>query len=187
VNIALKRLIEESYGALAWLRGTVQLSDRARAYKAKKLAAAIAAAENHPVADVTILHGPKPVHCPAPFEHCGDCNIYPCRIDSPAPSVDGVCIQRDLEMTLLLRVSEGTFVMPSLEHALMFLTTEVGETIDALLRGTGIPYVYSNDRQHNLADELADVAAMAYVCATLLGVDLDEQIRIKWRLHETDH
>jgi len=42
---ALRRLIEESYGALAWLRGFVQLSDRARAYKAKKLQEALTVAE----------------------------------------------------------------------------------------------------------------------------------------------
>lgn len=42
---ALRRLIEESYGALAWLQGLVQLSDRARAYKAKKLQEALIAAE----------------------------------------------------------------------------------------------------------------------------------------------
>lgn len=42
---ALRQLIEESYGVLAWLQGLVQLSDRARAYKVKKLAKALAATE----------------------------------------------------------------------------------------------------------------------------------------------
>jgi hypothetical protein len=41
----LRRLMQESYGALAWLQGLVQLSDRARAYKIKKLQEALAAAE----------------------------------------------------------------------------------------------------------------------------------------------
>jgi hypothetical protein len=30
------------------------------------------------------LYGPKPLQCPAKFEHCGDCNIYPCIIGQPA-------------------------------------------------------------------------------------------------------
>jgi hypothetical protein len=41
----LRQLMEESYGALGWLQGLVQLSDRARAYKVKKLQEALAAAE----------------------------------------------------------------------------------------------------------------------------------------------
>lgn len=45
VDEALRRLMEESYGALAWLRGSVQLSDRARIYKAEKLQEALMIAE----------------------------------------------------------------------------------------------------------------------------------------------
>jgi hypothetical protein len=30
------------------------------------------------------LFGPKPDRCPAPFTHCGKCNIYPCLIGAPA-------------------------------------------------------------------------------------------------------
>jgi hypothetical protein len=41
----LRRLMYESYGALAWLQGLAQLSDRARAYKINKLREALAAAE----------------------------------------------------------------------------------------------------------------------------------------------
>jgi hypothetical protein len=41
----LRRLMEESYGVLAWLQGLVQLSDRARAYKVKKLQEALVDAE----------------------------------------------------------------------------------------------------------------------------------------------
>jgi hypothetical protein len=45
VEEVLRRLIEEGYGALAWLDGSVQLSDRARAYKVKKLREALVLAE----------------------------------------------------------------------------------------------------------------------------------------------
>lgn len=41
----LRRLMQESYGALAWMQGFIQLSDRARAYKIEKLREALAAAE----------------------------------------------------------------------------------------------------------------------------------------------
>ena len=41
----IQDLIDEAWGALAWINGTVQLSDRARAYKVKKLSEALEAAE----------------------------------------------------------------------------------------------------------------------------------------------
>jgi len=42
---ALHGLMLEAYGALGWLNGVVQLSDRARVYKAEKLTMALANAE----------------------------------------------------------------------------------------------------------------------------------------------
>lgn len=47
VDEVLRRLMEESYGALAWLRGSVQLSNRARIYKVRKLQKALAVAEEY--------------------------------------------------------------------------------------------------------------------------------------------
>ena len=37
----IRDLLDEAYGALGWLEGSIILSDRARAYKAKKLKQAI--------------------------------------------------------------------------------------------------------------------------------------------------
>lgn len=74
----------------------------------------------------------------------------------------------------------GTFKRPTLEHALMFLATEVGEALDAYLRTpAGAEYVRNNEHRMNLAEELGDVVFMACVCANILGVDLDEQVRKK--------
>jgi hypothetical protein len=33
------------------------------------------------------LFGPKPKRCPAKFDHCGKCNIYPCLIGAPAINI----------------------------------------------------------------------------------------------------
>ena len=43
----LLTLIDESYGALGWLEGTINLSDRQRLFKAKKLRDALELAEKH--------------------------------------------------------------------------------------------------------------------------------------------
>ena len=43
----LLTLIDESYGALGWLEGTINLSDRQRLFKAKKLRDALELVEKH--------------------------------------------------------------------------------------------------------------------------------------------
>lgn len=45
LNSAVQNLVGESWGAWGWLTGMVQLSDRARAYKAEKLRKAVEAVE----------------------------------------------------------------------------------------------------------------------------------------------
>jgi len=40
--------------------------------------------------DKKSLFGPKPTICPAPFEACGDCNIYPCLVGQPSVSLGDV-------------------------------------------------------------------------------------------------
>lgn len=45
IQATLKTLMNEAYGACAWLEGLITLSNRARAYKVKKLRGALADAE----------------------------------------------------------------------------------------------------------------------------------------------
>ena len=65
----------------------------------------------------------------------------------------------------------------SLEHSVLFLASEVGELADALMR----QHIYhrNNDRNVSVAEELGDVALMAYVSGILAGVDVDAQVRHK--------
>ena len=50
----LEKLMGEAYGALGWLQGIVKLSDRARAFKVKKLEEALADAETYLAARAAI-------------------------------------------------------------------------------------------------------------------------------------
>jgi len=45
MTAVLRTLLDEAYGACAWLEGSITLSDRARVYKVKKLREALAGAE----------------------------------------------------------------------------------------------------------------------------------------------
>ena len=130
-------------------------------------------------ATVRSLYGPKPDSCPAQYEQCGDCSIYPCLICKPV-LVSAAGIQEFISIECSRRALAGTFKRPTLEHALMFLVTEVGEALDAYLRTpAGAEYVRNNEHRTDLTEELGDVVFMACVCANILGVDLDEQIRKK--------
>lgn len=76
-----------------------------------------------------------------------------------------------IEMYVADWLTRGQFAMPDLRDAIDFLVTEVGELVEARLR-QNTAYVRNNDRQSDLAAELADVVFMAHITAQVAGVDI---------------
>ena len=76
-------------------------------------------------------------------------------------------------------VSRGQWKWPNLQDALMFLVTEVGETLDAYLRTETAGYIRNQERKRDLTEELADVVFMTLVAACLLGTDLEGKLCAK--------
>lgn len=79
-------------------------------------------------------------------------------------------------------IDRNQFVMPDLQDSVSFLVTEASEALDAVLRQKD--YVRNNGREVDLGKELADIAMMLEITATIAGVDLDEVLAAK--LQEMD-
>ena len=72
----------------------------------------------------------------------------------------------------------GKWVPPTLDEAILFLTSEVGEVCDAYLRDYS--FERNNlDKEVDIEEELADVLFMVYVCAITRGFDIDRKLRDK--------
>lgn len=65
---------------------------------------------------------------------------------------------------------------PTITDGLDFLVTEVAEAVDARLR-LNSRYVRGRQDESTIIDELADVVFMAYICAIVLGEDLDRAVQ----------
>jgi len=78
------------------------------------------------------------------------------------------------------RIEKGTFVMPDMKDAFIFLLTEVGELGDAIMRLSNPEYVRNHPHKKiDVAEELGDVVFMAYILADVLCVDIDKQLMDK--------
>lgn len=67
---------------------------------------------------------------------------------------------------------------PQAKDAAIFLCTEVGELLDALMRQE-MGWVRNNIKESDPASELADCLMMTMVCADALGVDIFETLETK--------
>lgn len=67
---------------------------------------------------------------------------------------------------------------PQAKDAAIFLATEVGELLDALMRQE-LGWVRNNTKDTDPASELADCLMMTMICADALGVDVFETLETK--------
>lgn len=68
------------------------------------------------------------------------------------------------------------YVAPTVEQAMIFLVSEVGEAADALSRSWQRQFVRNSDKVTDLGEELADVVIMAAITARVANIDLDTAV-----------